>query len=200
MFQQQLGTSGTEAATIAFRRQVVQDAVAKIDASITGSFGRVNEAALEYAHERAAELVGLKWVGGELVPNPDAQWAITNSTRDWLAESVAQAFEAGMSPAQLAELIESSPAFSASRAQMIASTEVGNANVATLLHTSIAAGATHKRSFLSADHPDDDDDICVDAADAGEVPIDFDYGAGQLGPLFHPRCKCSISTYVRKKK
>jgi len=42
----------------------------------------VNEAARDYAHDRAAEMVGKKWVDGVLVDNPDAQWAITETTRD----------------------------------------------------------------------------------------------------------------------
>lgn len=190
--QDALQTAGTEAATIAFRSP-------KIAGSISGSFGEVNQAAVAYAETRAAEMVGMKWVDGELVPNTDARWTITESTRSWLNDIVSDAFEQGMSPAKLATEIQSSGAFSLSRAQMIARTEISNAAVASQFAVSLAAGATHKRTFLSADHADDDDDICVDAADAGEVPIGYDYGLLQLAPLFHPRCKCSISTYVRKK-
>lgn len=186
-----MSTSGTEAAAIAFEAPAIA-----VSGSITGTFGQVNQAAVEYAADRAAEMVGMRWVNGELVENPDARWTITESTRDWLRDVATQAFEEGLSAEQFARAVEASPAFSRKRAQMIAHTEVGNAAVASQLEVSVAAGATHKRTFLSADH--DHDDFCDAAADAGEVPIDHDYGGGLYAPLFHPRCKCSISTYVRK--
>lgn len=190
--QDSLATAGTEAAAIAFQAPAIA-----ASGSITGSFGQVNTAAVDYAADRAAEMVGMKWVDGELVDNPDARWAITQSTRDWLRDATTEAFEKGLSPEKFARLIEGSPAFSRSRAKTIAHTEVGNATVASQLEVAVAAGATHKRTFLSADH--DQDDFCDAAAAEGEVPLDFDYGEGLYAPLFHPRCKCSISTYVRKK-
>ena len=188
-----LQTAGVEGAKIAFHTPA-------ISGSIAGGFDRVNNAAVEYAADRAAELVGMRWVDGNLIANPDARFAITQSTRDWLREATAQAFEEGLAPAEFAKQVEGSQAFSRSRARMIAHTEIGNANVSSQLQVAVEAGATHKRTFLSADHPADDDDVCVDAADEGEVPIGHDYGGGLQAPLFHPRCKCSISTYVRKPK
>lgn len=189
--QDSLATAGTEAAAIAFDAPAIA-----ASGSITGSFGQVNQAAVDYAADRAAEMVGMKYLDGELVTNPDARWAITDSTRDWLRDIATQAFEEGLSPEKFARAVEASPAFSRSRAKMIAHTEIGNASVASQLEVAVAAGATHKRTFLSADH--DHDDFCDQAAADGEVPIDHDYGDGLYAPLFHPRCKCSISTYVRK--
>lgn len=193
LLQDGLATAGTEAAGIAFQAPAIA-----ASGRITGSFGQVNNAAVDYAADRAAEMVGMRWVDGELVSNPNARWAITESTRDWLREATTEAFERGLSPEKFARVIGGSPAFSRARARMIAHTEVGNATVASQLEVAVAAGATHKRTFLSADH--DDDDFCDAAAGEGEVPIDFDYGEGLYAPLFHPRCKCSISTYVRKLK
>lgn len=168
------------------------------EAKIRGAFDRVNHAAVAYAKDRAAEMVGRKWVDGELVENPDAQWAITDSTREWLREAVSSAFQDGMSPAQLGNAIRESQAFSKSRAKMIAHTEIGNANLATLEASAIDAKATSKRTSLSANH--DHDDVCDDAADRGEVPIDYVYANGMTRPLFHPRCQCAISYYVRRKR
>ena len=142
-------------------------------------------------------MVGKRLVNGELVENPDAKWAITDSTRQWLRDAVTSAFDDGMSPAQLGKAVLESQAFSKSRAKMIAHTEIGNANLATLETAAVQAGATHKRSFLSDDH--EHLDVCDLAAEAGEVPIDFVYQGGAKRPLFHPRCQCSESYYVRKK-
>lgn len=197
--QSVLETASREAAIEALRQMYGADIVPLPQtAQMQGLFDQVNEAAVDYSRDRAAEMVGRRWVDGQLVENPDARWAITDSTRDWLREQVTAAFEDGMSPAQLGKAIRESQAFTKSRAQMIAHTEIGNANMQTLESASTLAGATHKRSFLSADH--DHDDFCDDAADAGEVPVDYDYGLGFTRPLYHPRCQCSESYYVRKAK
>lgn len=194
-----LETTSTQVAIEAVRQVAGLAVMPEIPpVQIRGYFDQVNQDAADYAEQRAAEMVGKRWVDGELVDNPDARWAITDSTREWLREEITAAFAEGMSPAQLAAAIRSSQAFSKSRAKMIAHTEIGNANMQTLESASVLAGATHKRSFLSANH--DHDDICDAAAAAGEVPIDYVYAGGATRPLFHPRCKCSESYYVRKKK
>lgn len=36
----------------------------------------------QYARDRAAEMVGKKWVDGKLIDNPNAYWRIDESTRD----------------------------------------------------------------------------------------------------------------------
>lgn len=196
-----LETTSRQVAVEAVRQIYGAAAVSEITiptAAVRGYFDQVNTGAVEHAKDRAAELVGRKYVDGQLVDNPNAKWAITDSTREWLRDEVAAAFEDGMSPAQLGKAILESQAFTKSRAQMISHTEIGNANMQTLETASTKAGATHKRSFLSADH--DHDDICDDAAEAGEVPIDHIYEGGFTRPLYHPRCQCSESYYVRKKK
>lgn len=165
--------------------------------AIKPAFDAVNEQAAAYALERGAEMVGKRLVNGVLIDNPNAQWTITEPTREWLRRLVNSAFEDGMSPADLAKEIQANQTFSKSRAQMIAHTEIGNINVATHAAAAIKAGATHKRSFLSANH--DHDDFCDLAAEAGEVTIDHDYGFGLKWPLYHPRCCCSESFYWRKK-
>jgi hypothetical protein len=166
--------------------------------NLQGVFNQINQQAVEYAEERAAEMVGMRLVNGTLIANPNAKWTITEPTRDWLRDSIQSAFEDGMSPAALAKLIRSNYAFSAARAKTIAFTEIGNVNVRTHAETATQAGATHKKTSLSADH--DQDDFCDEAAEAGEVPIDHDYGLGMQFPLFHPRCKCSVTFYFREQR
>ena len=169
---------------------------AHITAVIKPAFDAVNEQAAQLALDRAAELVGKRLVDGVLIDNPDARWTITEPTREWLRQDIVRAFEEGLSPDSLGKLIRSSYAFSEARADMIARTEVGNLNVWSHAASAKAMGATHKSSHLSADH--DQDDFCDAAEEAGEVPIDHDYGGGLLWPLFHPRCNCDETFYWRK--
>lgn len=170
---------------------------ATITAAIKPAFDAVNEQAAELAFYRGAEMVGKRLVNGLLIDNPDARWTITEPTREWLRQAIVAAFEDGLSPAQLGDLIRSDYAFSKARAELIAKTELGNLNVWSHAASAKAMGATHKASHLSGDH--DIDDFCDLAEEAGDVPIDFDYGGGLLWPLYHPRCECAETFYWRKK-
>lgn len=198
-----LGVATEDAALEAMRQvaglpETATAAEIQLHPAIGVNFDVVNAEAARYAQERSAELVGMRFVDGVLVENPNPKWAITDSTREWLRDAITSAFEDGMSPAQLSTSIRDSLAWSESRSDMVAHTEIGNANMVTLEATSRQFGATHKRSFLSSLH--DIDDVCDDAAEAGEVPIDYVYDGGASRPLYHPRCMCSESYYVRKPK
>lgn len=163
------------------------------DVKIHGSFGQVNQAAVDDAKERAAEMVGKRLVNGELVDNPNAKWTITEPTREWLRKELVSAFADGVSPAKLTKLIGANPAFSRARAKMIAFTEVGNIHVRSHAASSKAMGAEFKASSLSADH--DEYDTCDIAAEAGKIPIGENYPNGISDPLFHPRCHCAETFY-----
>jgi len=76
---------------------------------------------LLFAQERAAELVGKKWVDGELVANPDPKWSIAESMRADIGSKVAQAIDQGWSPQRLAAEIRDSLGFA--RAETVARTE-----------------------------------------------------------------------------
>jgi hypothetical protein len=53
---------------------------------------RITTKAVDFAASRAAELVGRKYnEAGELVENPNAQWAINDTTRDWLKGEIRDA-------------------------------------------------------------------------------------------------------------
>ena len=84
----------------------------------------VNEAAVAYARDRAAEMVGRVLIDGVLVDNPDAQWVITDTTRVMLRSLIRQAIEGGWSAKRLAAEIEDADAFSGERAERIARSEV----------------------------------------------------------------------------
>ncbi len=80
--------------------------------------------AADWAEERAAQLVGKSWdEDGNLVDNPDAQMAITDSLGEEIQAAVADAIEQGDSAADLAETLQGLAGFSADRAELIARTE-----------------------------------------------------------------------------
>jgi Phage Mu protein F like protein len=153
---------------------------------------QVNEAAVEWARERAASMVGMKYLAdGSLAVNPAAEWAITESTRELLRADVAAAITEGMSTDELAEYLAKSYAFSDDRAEMIARTEIANADIQGSLIGWRESGVVEgKEVLLSSEHEGPDE--CDDAADMGVVPIDDDFG-GLGDPPFHPRCECDIS-------
>ena len=196
---QETGEAQSEAALAQLEGETIPAFRETVTANIElrGVFDQVNTGAADYATHRAAEMVGKRLVNGILIENPDAKWRIDEPTRQWIREAVTEAFEEGASPAQLAKTLRGSYAFSKARAKMIAFTETGEINMRTHEAAATFSGATHKRSQLSSDH--DQDDFCDDAAEAGEVPIDYDYGLGMRRPLYHPRCQCSMTYYVREK-
>lgn len=170
------------------------------DESATALFGAVNQDALSFAEQRAAELVGKKYVNGILVDNPNAEYAITETTREELRQLIAKAFSEGMSPKQLADSIENSFQFSEARAKLIAQTEMTRAHIEGALAAANASGVVKKKfSRLSADH--DIDDECDANAQTGPIPLTQDFPSGQPGPPFHPNCMCTLSfTYRDKEK
>jgi hypothetical protein len=89
---------------------------------------RVTAKATAYAQDRAAELVGMRWKDGELIVNPNAEWAISDTTRSSLRTLVTNAMDAGSSNQALAKAIREATAFSSDRAEMIARTETGFAD------------------------------------------------------------------------
>jgi hypothetical protein len=163
---------------------------------LKGAFNVIDERANALAKELAAKMVGKRWLGGQLVDNPDPRWALTDLARNWLKEKIAIAFDEGWTPTRLASALYESGIFSKPSAKVIAATEIGFAHARAHKNSALAMGANMKRTSLSADHQVDD--ICSLAAAAGEVPIDYDYGMGLTFPLFHPACRCAISFYVRK--
>lgn len=88
------------------------------------SFGLLDEAATQYAEDRAAEMVGMRRLeDGSLVKNPNAEWAISKTVRQRIHDTVAKAVEEGWTGKQLAAELES-PDIWRARADAIARTEV----------------------------------------------------------------------------
>jgi hypothetical protein len=151
----------------------------------------VNEAAKKYAENRAAEMVGMKFIDGELVENPNAKWAITDSTRDMLRTSVADAIDNGWSTQHLADELEKTGIFDENRAELIARTEIKNADERGNLETYKASGLDLVKEWqVSADHPDMDE--CDENEDAGPIDLNDDFPSGDECPGSHPNCMCTM--------
>lgn len=152
----------------------------------------VNEKAKVWAQARAAELVGMrKTPDGSYVPNPNAKWAITESTRSSIRDLVNDAVDEGWSVDTFKDELLSAHAFSAERAETIARTELAAAHVQGNLDAWKESGiVTQKQSILGSEH--DLDDTCNDNADAGPIPFDAEFPSGHQGAPYHPNCVCDV--------
>lgn len=154
-------------------------------------FDLVDTDALDWAKDRAAELVGRKYHGSILVDNPNAAWSIEESTRTGIRELVEQAYTDGLTPRSLAQRIADSFEFSASRSSTIARTETARASVQGAINGWKRSGVVDKKeSILSDDH--DEDDECNEAADDGAIGIEDQFSNGEDGPPYHPNCNCVL--------
>jgi len=172
-----------------FKRAAVE-AVDMVGADAEGiDINQMDERALSYAKDRAAEMVGKKVIDGELVDN--GGWSIEESTRDMLRSTVSQAVEEGWSSDDLFNAILDSGTFSPERASLIAKTELGNAVEQGNLDGWKASGVVSGKQWLTAD---DDlvSDECNGNQDAGVVGIDEEFPSGDTAPLAHPFCRCTM--------
>lgn len=150
---------------------------------------QVNDEAVSYARNRAAELVGKRFLAdGSLIDNPNAKWAITETTRTMLRETIAKGLEDNIGTPAIAKQIEESYTFSAERAKLVANTEVANANEQSKLigwRRGEEAGVTVKKKWLLGPNSCE---ICKKNAAQGAIPLDEDFVSGDESPLAHPNC------------
>lgn len=152
----------------------------------------VSEAAVKYARERAAEMVGKRWVDGVLVDNPNAEWRIDEPTRDGIRDIIAQGLEDNIGRDEIADLIGDSYWFSEERSQLIADTEVTMANQEGVLDSGKAAKAAGV-DIVKEWYPDEDPcPECQENADQGSIEVDEEFSSGDETAPAHPRCECVI--------
>ena len=180
-----------EGAEAVFKR-AADAALDDLDVVDNGLVDRVSAKAVQYSRARAAELVGKRWTSdGQLVDTPDARWAITDSTRDFLNDDITAGLKEGLSVDALKAQLLDSYTFSPDRAYTIARTELAFAHTQGNLTAWKDSGVvTGKESVLSDSH--DEEDECDRAADAGEIPIGADFPDGDDGPPYHPNCECAL--------
>ncbi|MGB2624303.1 MAG: phage minor head protein [Candidatus Acidiferrum sp.] len=136
-------------------------------------------------------------VEGNLVPNPDAQWAISNTTRDKIREIVADAFthdtpiaeiEAAIQQALEAEG-EGNGIFSDARAALIARTEVSTAQVAGNFTAWVKSGLVKKIKWLVSNL--EPCPVCL-GNENEEVNLGEPFRSGDIRPPQHPNCACLL--------
>lgn len=143
--------------------------------------------AAKYANDRAAEMVGMKWDGSKLIPNPDARWQISDMARQAVRDLVSKAFEEGYTPEILAQKINESDAFGHRRARNIARTEIATAQEAGSLAYFQAADVPGKKWSSYDACP-----ICTANAAQGAIAIDKPFQSGHMHGPAHPACRCRI--------
>ena len=150
-----------------------------------------NEVARMFADTRAAEMVGMKYVAGVLVPNPDAQYQITATTRDMIRDILADAFSKETPLSEIIDQIQLAGPFSDYRAEMIARTEVKKAQIEGLKMMWQQTGLVNAYDWLLSSI--DPCEECQQIADDG--PYSFDDPASPY-PVddSHPNCMCSIAS------
>jgi hypothetical protein len=159
---------------------------------------RTNTEAVNYATYRSAELVGRKYdADGNLVDNPDAAAAITDTMRKVLREEIRDAVGLHLDVDQLADRLEQTGLFSDARAEMIARTEINMAQNQGVLEAgrqARAAGLPVQKIWVLGDNPCPQ---CEDAAAEGAIDLDDNFGdeAGDAPPL-HPNCECNLDLFV----
>lgn len=163
--------------------RVVYGSAAK-DADTGIDFGFIDALAEKYGRERGAELIGMKWVDGELVENPNAEWAISHTTRDRTNELLQEAMSEGWSPQRFAERLEESGLYDESRAEMIARTEVAIAQNSGQIDTMREAG--YDRVYV---YDSDYDEECA-AVDGKVASLAW----AAANPTAHPNCVRSFSS------
>lgn len=162
----------------------------------TDVFNIVNQGAVDFAAARGAELVGMRVDDeGNLWPNPDAEWAITDGTRQLLRATIKDAIESGSSPGEIREAIVSDYAFSPDRALNIARTETARAFESASLEAAKKSGVVGGKEWdVSSQH--DIDDECSDNADQGAIGLDEPFESGDDAPPAHPSCSCALRFIV----
>lgn len=163
-----------------------RNAVSQLGLFDAATLKRVSANAVAWAADRAASLVGMRWVAGQLIDNPNAKYAIGRATRDMLRALITTAMEEGSSTANLATAIRDAVAFSPDRAETVARTESAIADVQGQIVGWKATEVVAGKQWLAA--PDCCDDCQL--LDGQIVALDDDFADGD--PPLHPNCRCDV--------
>lgn len=192
-----IGVAESEALRVA--EKAATQAFLQINITDTNITDRATKKVVEYARERAAELVGMKYnAAGALVQNPRAQFAITDTTRTIIRGEITKAFSRGRSRDQLTKSIMEE-GFSKARAKTIAQTELSFANAEGHMSSWESSGVVKgKRWLLSNDHWNKvpDGDPCDINAGQGVIPLRDAFQSGHKMHPEHPNCECVVAAEV----
>ncbi len=159
-------------------------------------FNQVSEKSVAWARERAAELLGMRVDSdGSIIENPNARWSVTESTRDMVRRTIEKGLEDNIGGDEIADQIEAL-GFTQDRADLIARTEIANANSQSSLEGYRAAredGVEVKKEWLLGPNPCE---VCQENAAAGPIDLDDEFPSGDDAPTAHPNCECALMPVV----
>jgi len=144
---------------------------------------QVNERAVAWAKTHAADLVGR---------SEDPVWALTDSTRDMIRGTIATGMADNLSAEEIADLLEDAYAFSPERADIIAMTEIAQANSEGALdgyREAAGIGVNVRKSWLMLE---DACPVCQENADEGPIDLEEEFSSGDMTPPGHPNCRCVL--------
>jgi uncharacterized protein with gpF-like domain len=171
----------------------------QLDVADAKLLSRAKDVAEKYALERSGELIGMTHdVNGNLVPNPSAQWVISQTTREKIRAIVADALTEDLPLSEVRERIQVALAdessgtgiFSENRAAKIAETEVANAQSYGQFVTWQGSGVIKKVTWQTSE----DEKVCetCEGNDNVTVEIGRPFPSGDLYPGAHPLCRCVL--------
>lgn len=166
------------------------EALAQIGLDDEDMLDLVNEKAVEWAKNHAANLVGKKWVKGKLIDNANAKYRIDERTREGINALVVQAESEGWSNDRLAKELRESYAFSDERAEMIARTETARADMAGNMIAYRESGLVAAKRWIVAQG--DFCDLCEGNAKQGAIDFEEAFGSGDIAAPAHPNCRCDV--------
>ncbi len=153
---------------------------------------QVSALSVAEARERAAELVGRRVLpDGTIIDNPDARWAITQTTRDSIRDTVTRVIRDNRGSAELIRELEDSYAFSPARAEMVSRTEIAGVNsraAMTTYHAATDAGVDVRKRWVLGPRPCE---VCIANAAEGAIPLDQKFSSGHDSTPAHPQCVCA---------
>ena len=145
---------------------------------------KVLDQARQMARERGAELVGKRITDkGEIIDNPDARYAITETTRENLRELISKSVDEGWTTTELQHNILQSEDFSAARALTISRTESMYAYNHGKHEAAKGTGQKFKQQING-----DACEICLENIEAGLIPIEEPLPSGDDCTPIHPNC------------
>lgn len=148
---------------------------------------RVNERAVQWARDRAASLVSV-----------DGDETLVASTREMIRGIIADGLEQNIGRDAIAEAIQDGRAFSDARAQLIADTEIANANgaaKAAAWDEVRSDGAVMVKEWFASGE-EGVCDICEDNETQGEIAFDEAFDSGDDMEPAHPGCRCVVTARV----
>lgn len=142
----------------------------------------VNERAEQWARRRAGELIG---------KNPRGTGELAETTRKRIRNVIADGLQENIGRDGIIARLEEDFAFSPERAELIANTEISNANSEGSMQGYRQAeetGLTVLKGWLCEP---DACDVCLENEAAGFIPLDETFPSGHERPVAHPNCRCT---------